>query len=102
MVASSDGNDTLLNKRVFLVPMRGWETDPEAPESLYVLYTFITWCELMPYASFSIIGGGGALAPLGTFAQYVVVERDQVIQSPDHLSDEEISAFPVGGVTAWR
>lgn len=51
---------------------------------------------------FTILGGGGALAPLGTFARYVVVDGDQVIQSPDHLTDEEISAFPVGGVTAWR
>ncbi|KAJ3479500.1 hypothetical protein NLI96_g9022 [Meripilus lineatus] len=85
VVASSERNDALLNKRVFLVPMRGWESDSRAPES-----------------SFTIIGGGGAMAPLGTFAQYVAVERDQVIQSPDHLSDEEISVFPVGGVTAWR
>lgn len=48
------------------------------------------------------MGGGGDLAPLGTFAQYVVVERDQVIPSPAHLDDEHVSAWPVGGVTAWR
>lgn len=42
------------------------------------------------------------MAPLGTFAQYVVVERDQVIPSPDHLDDEHLSAWPVAGVTAWR
>lgn len=36
VVASADSNDPLLNKRVFLVPMRGWEQDPEAPESTSV------------------------------------------------------------------
>ena len=33
VVASSDARDPLLHKRVFLVPMRGWESDPDAPES---------------------------------------------------------------------
>jgi hypothetical protein len=36
VVAATDENDPLLNKRVFLVPMRGWEKDPDAPESTYV------------------------------------------------------------------
>jgi NADPH:quinone reductase-like Zn-dependent oxidoreductase len=39
---------------------------------------------------------------LGTFAEYVVVERNQVIRSPDHLDDVQISAWPLGGPTAWR
>ncbi|CAL1705392.1 unnamed protein product [Somion occarium] len=86
VIASGDENDPLVNKRVFLVPTRGWENDPYAPES----------------PKFTILGGGGFMSPLGTFAQYVVVERDQVIPSPDHLDDEHISAWPVGGVTAWR
>ncbi|KAG9313485.1 hypothetical protein JVU11DRAFT_5810 [Chiua virens] len=33
---------------------------------------------------------------------YVVVERDQVIRSPDHLDDVHMAAWPVGGLTAWR
>ncbi len=33
VVASSEKNDPLLDKRVFLLPMRGWERDPDAPES---------------------------------------------------------------------
>ena len=40
--------------------------------------------------------------PLGTFADYVVVERDQVVRSPDHLDDVHMAAWPVGGLTAWR
>lgn len=33
VIASADPSDPLLNTRVFLTPMRGWETDPDAPES---------------------------------------------------------------------
>ncbi|KAL6301844.1 hypothetical protein BKA93DRAFT_796114 [Sparassis latifolia] len=84
VIASGQNNDPLLQKRVFLVPMRGWEEDPDAPESNFVIL------------------GGGSVVPLGTFAQYVVVERDQVIATPDHLDDEHAAAWPLGGVTAWR
>ena len=33
VIASYGDRDELLNKRVFLVPMRGWECDPIAPEA---------------------------------------------------------------------
>lgn len=46
--------------------------------------------------------GGGAFPALGTFAEYVVVERDQVVATPAHLDDVHAAAWPVGGVTAWR
>ncbi|PCH37808.1 NAD(P)-binding protein [Wolfiporia cocos MD-104 SS10] len=85
VIAAADSNDPLLNKRVFLVPMRGWEQHPDAPES----------------SDFTIMGGSGPI-PIGAFAQHIVVERDQVIPTPSHLSDEHIAAWPVGGVTAWR
>lgn len=39
---------------------------------------------------------------LGTFAEYVVVERNQVILAPDYLDDIHLAAWPLGGVTAWR
>ncbi len=49
----------------------------------------------------SILGGIKAI-PLGTFSQYVAVERDQVVESPAHLDDEHVAAWPLGGLTAWR
>ncbi|TFK36440.1 hypothetical protein BDQ12DRAFT_706376 [Crucibulum laeve] len=84
VIASGNSSDQLMNQRVFLTPMRGWEKDPIAPES-----------------RFGIVGGG-ALPPIGTFSEYVVVERDQVIPSPSHLNDVQIAAWPLGGLTAWR
>lgn len=32
VIASSQANDPLLNQRVLLIPMRGWQSDPDAPE----------------------------------------------------------------------
>lgn len=86
IVASADPNDPLLHERVFLTPMRGWESSPDAPEKM---------------SDFGVVGGG-TKPPLGTFAEYVVVERDQVLQTPEHLDDVHMAAWPVGGLTAWR
>ena len=33
VIAAADSKDALLNKRVFFTPMRGWLSDPDAPES---------------------------------------------------------------------
>ncbi|KAF8626742.1 hypothetical protein AX15_004713 [Amanita polypyramis BW_CC] len=84
VIASGNPSDSLLNKRVFLTPSRGWVKNPDGPESY-----------------FGIVGGG-PLPPIGTFSEYVVVERDQVILTPDHLNDLQIAAWPLAGVTAWR
>ncbi|KAI9446190.1 hypothetical protein H4582DRAFT_1904173 [Lactarius indigo] len=84
VIASYDDQDELLNERVFLVPARGWERDPLAPET-----------------PFGILGGGDN-PPIGSFASHVVVERDQVIRTPAHLEDVHAAAWPLGGVTAWR
>ncbi|KAH9997735.1 NAD-binding protein [Russula compacta] len=84
VIAAHDDGDELLNKRVFLVPTRGWEDDPLAPE-----------------APFGILGGGDN-PPIGTFSTYCVVSREQVIPTPAHLDDVHAAAWPVAGVTAWR
>ncbi|KAI0345388.1 NAD(P)-binding protein [Trametopsis cervina] len=82
VIATGDGQDSLLNRRVFLIPMRGWASGD-------------------PPSALPIMGGIRAL-PIGAFSQYVVVEREHVIETPEHLDDEHIAAWPVGGVTAWR
>jgi len=79
-------NDPLLYKRVFLTPMHGWYDHPDAPEI---------------QTNFGILGGGKN-PTLGTFAEYVVVERDEVILAPDHLDNIHMAAWPLGGLTAWR
>ena len=48
------------------------------------------------------IFGGVFFPPHGTFTEYIIVERDQVFLTPDHLDDVHIAAWPLGGLTAWR
>ncbi|KAJ7441654.1 NAD-P-binding protein [Mycena galericulata] len=84
VIAAADTADPLLKQRVFLTPMRGWESDPNGPES-----------------NFGILGSS-SFPPLGTFAEYVVVRREEVIPTPPHLTDEQIAAWPLAGLTAWR
>ncbi|MEP2774101.1 MAG: zinc-binding dehydrogenase [Fulvivirga sp.] len=38
----------------------------------------------------------------GTFAEYVVVNVDRLVDKPEHLTFEEAAAMPLGGVTAYR
>ncbi|KAJ7726155.1 NAD(P)-binding protein [Mycena maculata] len=85
VVAAADAGDPLLSQRVFLTPMHGWKSDPNGPET----------------SDFGVIGGV-SFPPLGTFADYVVVPRDEVIPTPPHLNDEQAAAWPLAGVTAWR
>ncbi|KAH9923590.1 NAD(P)-binding protein [Fomitopsis serialis] len=84
VVATGDADDQLLNKRVFLLPMRGWDKHPDAPES----------------PNFAVIGG--TKVHVGTFTQYVVVDRSEVIPTPEHLDDVHAAAWPISGLTAWR
>ncbi|KAF7331455.1 NAD(P)-binding protein [Mycena kentingensis (nom. inval.)] len=84
IVAAADAKDALLGERVFLTPMRGWEKSPHGPES-----------------TFGILGSSSFPA-LGTFSEYVVVDRNEVLKTPPHLTDEEAAACPLAGLTAWR
>lgn len=46
--------------------------------------------------------GGCSFPALGTFSEYVVVERDEVLEIPEHLDFEHAAAWPLAAVTAWR
>ncbi|KAJ7279663.1 hypothetical protein C8J57DRAFT_1303901 [Mycena rebaudengoi] len=84
VVACADDRDPLLHQNVFLTPMRGWESHPDGPES-----------------TFGVVGGT-AFPPIGTFSEYVVVNRNEVIVTPNHLNHVQIAAWPLAGLTAWR
>ncbi|CAE6433591.1 unnamed protein product [Rhizoctonia solani] len=74
----------LLNKRVLVVPMVGWESDPRRPDGKFG------------------IAGGVVHPTYGTLSEYVAVDAKSVIPAPEHMSDEEAGAWGVGAVTAWR
>jgi NADPH:quinone reductase-like Zn-dependent oxidoreductase len=75
----------LLNKPVLLTPMRGWEADPETPESGFVAVT-----------------GSSRLSDVGTAQDYVVVHESEVEPAPEHLTPTEGAALPLVGLTGWR
>ncbi|KAH8173332.1 zinc-binding dehydrogenase domain-containing protein [Sarocladium implicatum] len=74
----------LLNKPVILTPMRGWEEDPIGPEGLMA------------------VTGGTTLTEVGTAQDFIVVDQEEVMPAPEHLSAVEGAALPLVGVTAWR
>ncbi|KAF9532823.1 hypothetical protein CPB83DRAFT_867255 [Crepidotus variabilis] len=84
VIASGRPNDPLLNTRVFLNPIRGWHDHPDAPES-----------------QFGTVGGT-TYPKIGTFCEYIVVERDHVLPTPAHLDDIHAATWPVAGITSWR
>ncbi|KAK0391271.1 hypothetical protein NLU13_0772 [Sarocladium strictum] len=74
----------LLNQPVILTPMRGWEEDPVGPEGVMA------------------VTGGTTLTEVGTAQDFVVVNEEEVIAAPEHLTAAEGAALPLVGVTAWR
>jgi NADPH:quinone reductase-like Zn-dependent oxidoreductase len=76
----------LLNKNVVLLPMRGWDADPNAPEDM---------------SKYCVIGST-TITDAGTAQDYVVVSEDDVEPAPSHLSPAEAAALPLAGLTAWR
>ena len=76
----------LVGKPVLLTPCRGWEADSAAPEDA---------------KRFSAIGGA-AMYDAGTAQEFIVVDEDEVVVAPEHLSPTEGAALPLGGLTGWR
>lgn len=74
----------LLGKSVILTPMRGWESDPDAPEGSFA------------------VTGSSKLTPVGTAQDYIVVHESEVEPAPAHLSAAEAAALPLVGLTGWR
>ncbi|KAK3825342.1 MAG: hypothetical protein J3Q66DRAFT_294179 [Benniella sp.] len=71
-----------LGDRVVINPSTGWIKDPRGPEEAYY-----------------ILGGGHAS---GVFSDYFVAPLVEIFKAPDHLTDAEAAALPLGGLTAYR
>lgn len=102
VLASGNSEDNLLNKRVFIVPMQGWKSAPDAPESQYASMHFFSNCPSKACNSRLGILGGVKYPPVGVFSEFVKIARDQVIETPEYLDDHHAAAWPLAGVTAWR
>jgi NADPH:quinone reductase-like Zn-dependent oxidoreductase len=81
VVMGSDGAGFIDNKRVVINPNVEWGRN-EAYQS----------------KEFRVLG----IPDHGTFAESIFVKKEQIIETPSHLSDEEAAALPVAGATAYR
>lgn len=84
----SPASHPLANKRVLVAPAVGWHSSPLGPD--------------VPNQQFGILGSVKQTGGRGTFADFVAVGKDDVIECPEHLSREEAAAVPLGALTAWR
>lgn len=81
--------------------MKGWEKDPDAPEAECVFQNTLVITSCSWIFSFAVVGGV-KYAEYGTFAEYTVVDRNQLLLAPEYIDDLHLAAFPLGGLTAWR
>lgn len=72
-----------VGQRVLIAPGRGWDSDERAPEKPYGIMG------LLPFA--------------GTMTEEpIVVDNEELVACPAHLSNAEASAVPLAGLTAYR
>ncbi|GAB5522959.1 MAG: zinc-binding dehydrogenase [Roseivirga sp.] len=80
--AVADGmSKDLIGKEVLINPNMNWGDNPAVQASDY-----------------HIVG----MPANGTFAEYIVVDEQQLFEKPAHLSWEAAAALPLGGLTAFR
>ena len=79
--ANDSENEHWVGKKVIINPNVDWGDNPAVQS-----------------AEYSVLGMPGH----GTFAEYMAVDVDRLVEQPAHLTDEEAAALPLGGLTAFR
>ncbi|GAA6064139.1 hypothetical protein JCM10212_005140 [Sporobolomyces blumeae] len=78
----------LNNKRVLVAPAENWLKSPTGPD--------------VDGKQFGILGSVKQTRGKGTYAEYLAVSEDDLIECPEHLSNSEAAAVPLGSLTAYR
>lgn len=99
-VGSIEGDDS--GRLYLIVPTRGWESDPDGPEAEVPGAPPHVVSNKLGGKGFGILGQTKPTGGQGTFAEYIEVEKDQLVPVPSHLSAVQAAALPCGGVTAFR
>ncbi|KAG6040548.1 hypothetical protein E4U41_000184 [Claviceps citrina] len=84
--AAAEQGRLLLNRPVLVHPMRMWESDAEAPEQ----------------GAAAVIIGASSMTRMGCAQDYALVDEDDVVPAPAHLTAVEGAALPLAGLTGWR
>ncbi|KAK4336124.1 hypothetical protein RTBOTA2_004904 [Rhodotorula toruloides] len=78
----------LSGKRVLVAPAVNWLSSPLGPD--------------VPGKQFGILGSVKQSDGRGAYAEYVAVGKDDVIECPEHLTNEQAATVPLGCLTAYR
>lgn len=87
-VVVSPPDHTLHNRRVLVAPAENWLQDPLGPD--------------VEGKQFGILGSVKQTRGRGTYAEYIAVHQDDVVECPKHLAESEAAAVPLGALTAYR
>ncbi len=87
---------------VLLVPTRGWHSDKDGPEAELPGLSEEERRNGTGGQGFGILGATRPTNGVGTFTEYVAVEKDQIVAAPKHLTPEQAAALPCAAVTAYR
>lgn len=79
--ANDKNNEQWICKHVVINPNVNWGKNPTVQSSEY-----------------SVLG----MPVSGTFAEYIAVDVDRLVEQPVHLNDAQAAALPLGGLTAYR
>ncbi|SPO20944.1 related to alcohol dehydrogenase [Ustilago trichophora] len=90
------------DKLVLLTPTRGWDSDPDGPEAELPGLSPEQRSNGLGGQGFGILGATKPTNGVGTFAEYVAVEKDQIVAAPKHLTPEQAATLPCASVTAYR
>ena len=82
----SAASKSWIGKSVILVPGRGWKDSPDGPEAP---------------KGYAILGGTKSF-PLGTAQEVLIVDENEVEETPAFPSPVEAAALPLTGLTGWR
>lgn len=83
------------DKTVLIAPFVNWKSSPEGPDG-------------SPKEPFGILGSVKQTGGRGTFAEYIVVEEENLVACPAHFLNRgvegyaEAAAVPLGSLTAYR
>ncbi|CDU23975.1 related to acetyl coenzyme A synthetase / uncharacterized protein [Sporisorium scitamineum] len=90
------------DKVVLLTPTRGWDSDKDGPEAELPGLSNEQRTNGLGGKGFGILGATEPTNGVGTFAEYVAVEKDQLVAAPKHLTPEQAATLPCAAVTAYR
>ncbi|SNX81679.1 related to acyl-CoA synthetase [Melanopsichium pennsylvanicum] len=105
-VEQPDGSEVPNNehpdKIVLINPTRGWTSNEDGPELELPGLSPEQRINGLGGKGFGILGAVAQTNGVGTFAEYVAVEKDQLVPAPKHLTPEQAAALPCASLTAYR